>query len=251
MRWVRQSIWLIDAMARRGIDLIYPPQCAVCSRELDGGEREIELCDECQKKLLPQNWSICPACGTPLVGPSKIHLGGIACRGTGFHFASVAALGDYHGELGPIILGMKRKTGAPLALAMGKLLATQWRETLDSLRPELVLPVPMHWWHRIRRGMNNPDFIAHSVANTLQIPCRRRLLVCRKKTRRQSELPPHERFSNVRGAFKVRLPQKIEGRRILLVDDVLTTGATCNEAAKMLKEAGAAMVAVAVVARTI
>jgi predicted amidophosphoribosyltransferase len=66
----------------------------------------------------------------------------------------------------------------------------------------------------------------------------------------QSELPPKQRFANVRGAYQVRFAHQIEGRRVLLVDDVLTTGATCSEAAKVLKEAGAAMVAVAVIART-
>ncbi len=78
----------------------------------------------------------------------------------------------------------------------------------------------------------------------------RRVLVRHKRTKTQAELAPSLRFANVRGAFRVRRPDAVRGARVLLVDDVLTTGATCSEAARTLKRAGAAWVAVAVVART-
>jgi predicted amidophosphoribosyltransferase len=83
----------------------------------------------------------------------------------------------------------------------------------------------------------------------LNIPVRRRLLVRCRNTLPQAGLQPLQRFRNMRGAFRVRRGAGVEHARVLLVDDVLTTGATCSEAAKMLKQAGASMVAVAVVAR--
>jgi ComF family protein len=145
---------------------------------------------------------------------------------------------------------MKRPRNESLAVAMGKLLATERREMLKNLLPELVIPIPMFWTQRIQRGVNSPEIIARSLAKNLEIPFRRWILRQCKKTLTQSELPPKQRFVNVRGAFGVRFARQIRGRRVLLVDDVLTTGATCSEAAKVLKQAGAATVAVAVVART-
>jgi ComF family protein len=111
------------------------------------------------------------------------------------------------------------------------------------------VPIPMHWTRRIGRGINNPDVLAQCLAKSLGIPLRRDILVRRVNTTPQAALPPSKRFENLHGAFRVRRPQAADGARVLLVDDVLTTGATCSEAAKMLKRAGAAAVFVAVVAR--
>jgi ComF family protein len=144
---------------------------------------------------------------------------------------------------------MKTLAGEPLSLALGKLLAIQRRELLEEFSPEVIVPIPMYWGHRLRRRTNSPDFIAQSLAKFLEIPVKRYCLKRCKKTRTQSNLERRERFRNVHGAFQVRFARQIRGRRVLLVDDVLTTGATCSEAAKILKQAGAAMVAVAVIAR--
>jgi ComF family protein len=249
MHWIEQSKRQFAKITRRGVDLLYPPQCACCREELDAAEPEVDLCAECQKRLIPKVWIPCPRCGGPIEGPVSPKEGCASCRETAFHFDAVAAVGDYHTELRHVIARMKIEYGASLALAMGKLLAAERREMLKNLQPDLVLPIPMHWMHRIRRRVNNPELIARSVATALEISSRRGWLVRCKKTLTQSDLPPRQRFLNVRGAFRVRHARKIQGRRIILVDDVLTTGATCSEAAKVLKQAGAAMVAVAVIAR--
>jgi ComF family protein len=250
VHWIEQSKQRIVKIAWRGIDLIYPPQCVCCRAEIDGSELAFDLCEECQKRLIPRIWTSCPRCGGQVDGQTHPQKGCSSCEKTQLHFDSVVALGGYHSELKQVVLRMKWETGAPLALAMGKLLATQRREMLQNLHPDLVIPIPLYWTHRIRRGMNSPELIAGSLAKTLEIPFRRWLLVRSKKTRTQSELPPKQRFLNVQGAFRVRFARKIRDRRILLIDDVLTTGATCSEAARILKQAGAAMVAAAVVART-
>jgi ComF family protein len=249
MHWVRQSKRQISKIARQGIDLIYPPQCACCRAELEGTEQTVDLCEECQKRLIPKIWTPCPRCGGQAAGLITPQKGCAFCAGTPFHFDSVVALGGYHTELKRIISQMKSESGALLALTMGKLLAIERREMLQNLLPDLVIPIPMHWRHRLRRGVNSPELLARTLGETLEIPLRLWLLKRCKKTRTQSELPPKQRFRNVRGAFSVRFARYIRGRRILLVDDVLTTGATCSEAAGVLKQAGATMVAVAVVAR--
>ena len=107
----------------------------------------------------------------------------------------------------------------------------------------------MFWTRRLRRGKNNPEILASCLAKHLGISMRRNALVRCRNTPPQAGLPPSQRFLNMRGAFRVRRPEFVKNPRVLLVDDVLTTGATCSEAAKVLKKAGAALVAVAVVAR--
>lgn len=132
---------------------------------------------------------------------------------------------------------------------MGRLLVERRRDDLAELRLDAVVPIPMYWWRRLRRGKNSPEMLAACLAKSLDIPMRRSVLVWRRNTPPQAGLAASRRFENVRGAFRVRHPDAVKDARILLVDDVLTTGATCSEAAKTLKNAGAAMVAVAVVAR--
>jgi ComF family protein len=101
----------------------------------------------------------------------------------------------------------------------------------------------------LRQGVNNPELLAERLGRRLGVPVINRSLVRRRHTPTQAGLSPRERHLNVRGAFAVRRPRRVVGRRILLVDDVMTTGATCNEATRCLLEAGAADVSVATLAR--
>jgi len=119
----------------------------------------------------------------------------------------------------------------------------------DVDRPDLVVPVPMHWTRRISRGTNPPEILAEMVARKNQIPLIADLLRNRRKTRKQGTLLPDQRRRNVREAFSVSAGYDIREAHILLVDDVMTTGATGNELSKILCRAGAKRVSVAVLAR--
>jgi ComF family protein len=107
----------------------------------------------------------------------------------------------------------------------------------------------MHWWRRLGRGFNSPDVLAQVLARALRVPWSPELLTRRRNTLPQMRLAPKMRFQNLRGALRLRADGAIAGRRVLLVDDILTTGATCSEAARVLKQAHAAWVGVAVLAR--
>ncbi len=122
-------------------------------------------------------------------------------------------------------------------------------QLMVDLEADFLLPIPMHWTRWLARGVNSPELVASCLSRVLRVPVRRRILARRRRTAPQRDLSPAARFRNLAGAFRVRRRAKLRGARVLLVDDILTTGATCSEAAKMLKQAGAAMVAVAVVAR--
>jgi ComF family protein len=144
---------------------------------------------------------------------------------------------------------MKHRRGEPLAAALTELLVRRRGQDLEDFRPDVVVPVPMHWWRRLGRGFNSPDVLAERLARVLRVPLALGLLVRRRNTVPQMRLAPKMRFQNLRGALQLRAGEAIAGRRVLLVDDILTTGATCSEAARVLKQAGAVWVGVAVLAR--
>ena len=171
------------------------------------------------------------------------------CRGRNYHFQEALSLGVYRGELREAILRMKHPAQEPLAMAMGRLLAARVRTWLADRPPDVLIPIPMHWTRRWVRGCNCAELLAESLSKRLGAPWTGRLLRFRRKVKKQGTLLPAERLSNMRGAMQVRAGRDITGARVLLVDDVMTTGATASEAARVLRRAGAERVFVAVVAR--
>jgi ComF family protein len=148
------------------------------------------------------------------------------------------------------VLKAKRAEYEPLAGALGQRLAERVVELPFAEQPEVVVAVPMHWLKRMWRRTNPAESLARSVARQLQIPHAKNALVCRRFLRRQALLSPDERRRNVRGAFGASRFVNVSGKRILLVDDVMTTGATAQECCRALLAAGAAAVCVATVARS-
>jgi len=134
---------------------------------------------------------------------------------------------------------------------MGELLTQRRGDQIRALKPDLIIPIPMHWLRRLVRKGNNPDILAATVAESLDLPYRSRILRRIRNTKPQKGLNAVERRRNPVGAFGVTAGYDIKGARILLIDDVLTTGATCHHAAKTLRQTGASSVMVAVLGRTI
>jgi len=145
---------------------------------------------------------------------------------------------------------MKHRRNLPLTQAMAKMFACRLRDRVAQWKPTLLVPVPMHWRRRWVCGINSPEVLAQALGRALAVPVGDRLVIRRRHTRLQAELSPTERKSNVHKAFTLRQTASVQDARIVLVDDVLTTGATCGELAKLLKQAGASAVWAAVLART-
>jgi len=232
-----------------GLNLLLPPRCVCCDADLLANPGKILLCQPCQSALAPVDWRGCPRCGAPVPSDQRIGSRCPFCHTSRLWFDTVVPLGSYHGGLSRVVLRMKGPSQSPLAVAMGQLLAHCRAPQLVDLRADLVVPVPMYWTRRLSRGTNSPDIIAEQLVGCLKGGRASGVLARCRNTLPQKGLPPQKRFHNVRGAFRVRRGYNLQGRRVLLVDDTLTTGATCSEAARVLKRAGAAMVAVAVVAR--
>jgi ComF family protein len=157
----------------------------------------------------------------------------------------------YSGLLRELVLRMKCADGDSLSLAVGELVWRQCGERLAALEADVVVPIPLNWRRRVAHRTNSAAVLAEVLANRRGLPLAERLLRRERHTAKQSELTPPQRWENVRRAFSVRSGYHLNGAHVLLVDDVLTTGATCSEAARALRKSGAKRVTVVVAARAI
>lgn len=236
----------------RTIDLLFPPRCLHCDAELPAQRHPSLLCDPCCLLFGPEEWLGCHRCGALTCDEScQDCVGCLNCRDTAFHFQRVIPLGAYEGALREALLKAKRPAYDHLATALGHLFFQRRQRELGEFRPDLIIPIPMFWLRRLRRQMNSPLVIARTLAASLHVPAVGSLLIRVRNTLPQKDLSPGDRARNVRGAFQApaRRRRPLQGSRVLLVDDILTTGATCSEAAWVLKQAGAIAVAAAVLAR--
>ncbi|MDX1948838.1 MAG: double zinc ribbon domain-containing protein [Pirellulaceae bacterium] len=242
LRWLHAG-W------RAGLDLLFPPRCVFCDEPHYAPTAAPLLCPDCRAALLPLARPTCPRCAMPCPDPDAATGPCPHCRKEKLTFDEVRTVGLYHGSLRQAVLRSKHARHEPLSGVLGELLAEQVAARPLRETPDLVAPVSMFWLTRLWRGVNGPETMAASLARRLGWPLASDLLVCRRPLQMQSRLPPSERRKNVRGAFRVSWRYRLAGARILVVDDVLTTGATAHETARALLAAGAGSVAIAAVAR--
>ncbi len=246
----------VSGMLAAAIGAIAPSRCAACRRELPfRGLYELlpRLCTGCRDAAIGPASDRCKRCAAP-VGPFlDTERGCYFCRRDQFHFESVIRLGVYENELRAMCLMAKRPGGEVLAAALGETLWTEEGMDLLSAQPELIVPVPHHWQESLVSAPKVPETLASVLSKRLRVRLAPSLLSKVRRTSKQSGLPSGRRRVNLRKAFCVppRFGDQVSGRRILLVDDVLTTGATADEAARALRDAGASSVRVAVIARSL
>jgi len=215
--------------------------------------------------LRPLQGSYCTVCGEALHRPDGLdsleadrgESRCLLCQRVDPPFERAVAYGSYDRELRDLIHLLKFQQVRPAAAVLGRMLA----ETIANLEQAMpvgtiaVVPVPLHRRKQAQRGFNQAEMIARGALQQLARPKRFELstgvLVRRRETGSQIGLTRHQRRENLRGAFAVSDPTRILKRDILLIDDVLTTGTTASECARVLLRAGAARVWVATVARTL
>lgn len=232
-------------------DLLYPPQCQFCSEDLIEHETAVVLCPACHVALAPSLEATCVRCDLPVPSGNSGQPDCQRCRTTKFHFTLAVALGVYQNELADAVRRTKQPLHEPLALALGAMLANRVSTRWPDFHADLLIPIPMYWGRRWLRGHNGPELMAEAAAQNLSFPLATDALFCHRHHKRQATLSRAERFTNIRGVFSASRSYTLAGTKILLVDDTMTTGATASEAARMLIQAGAAEIRVAVVARGI
>jgi ComF family protein len=146
---------------------------------------------------------------------------------------------------------MKKPRFETTTIYFGKLLAKRLVQTGLVNEIDLIIPVPSHWWRRVTRRISTAEILAETVACELDLPWTKKYVWRSRYTSKQGMLKATERGANVKGAFKAKFPRRVRNRRILLVDDVLTSGATANEVTRALLEAGAQSVMVGAIARAL
>lgn len=241
-----------DRLVRSAItdaaDLVLPPACPVCRTRTGspGG-----LCADCWGKLrfLERPW--CERLGTPLpvdLGPGILSAAAIA-NPPAFDRARSAVA--YEGPVPDLVQALKYADRTDLAPMLGAWMARAAHELVSGA--DLLLPVPLHWTRLAGRRFNQAALLARAVGRITGLPVRTELIVRARRTPPQVGLGRDDRADNMRGAFAVpdRRKGEIAGRRLILVDDVLTTGATLEAAARTLKKAGAAAVDVLTLARVV
>jgi ComF family protein len=230
------------------LQVVYPGICAACSQTHAGGESS--FCMPCRNALTTDPFPSCPRCGSTIGPHVAVDNGCTACRQYSFQFDRVVRLGPYDGPLRDVILRMKQIGGELLAEAVGDLWAEHAESQLRALGAHIIVPVSLHWWRHWTRGYNQSEALTFMIAKRLGLACRPGWLRRRRNTPRQVQQTATFRRENVRNAFYARPRAELKGKTVLLVDDVLTTGSTANDAARALRSAGAASVAVAVLAHS-
>ncbi|HLJ55260.1 MAG TPA: ComF family protein [Chthonomonadaceae bacterium] len=228
------------------LDLLYPPCCLVCGR--DDAE---PFCAVCRAAISPLSPPFCDRCGI------QVGAGRLVCdhceEGPQPDFAWSQAVGLYAGVLLTAIQRLKYDGKLALAAPLGALLAESLRTPSPLLpagqRFDLIVPVPLHRSKFRARGFNQAERLARTLVAPLGCPLSTDALVRARRTPTQTALGRAERRRNVQGVFEVLKPEAVEGRSVLLIDDVLTTMSTVNECARVLRNAGARRVAVLALAR--
>jgi ComF family protein len=238
---------LVKELGRGLLHLAYPGVCCVCHRALVSGQQD--FCDACRGALTADDSPCCSRCGST-IGPYVTQEQGCGeCRRHSFHFDQVVRLGTYDGVLREVVLRLKNSAGETLAEVMGVLFAKQCEARLRAFAPDMIVPVPLYWLRRWKRGYNQSQALAQGLAAGLGLPRRSRWLRRVRHTPRQVGQTATDRRANLRNAFVARPRTEWKGKTILLVDDVMTTGSTASDAARALRAAGAGRVIVAVLAR--
>ncbi len=225
------------------LSVVFPSVCAHCGAPPDLPRRG-PLCSACWAGLPRHPAPLC-SCGQPLGVPGPCG----RCRRGLSPFARGASLGPYEGSLRTVLLALKyrAKTRAADRLAEA-LVAEPAVHRLAEGRPVLV-PIPLHPRRKVERGYNQSELLARAVGRRLALEVATGVLVRRKDTRAQTGLSAAERRKNVSGAFAVRRRGLLTLHPVILVDDVLTTGATARACAQALRQAGAPEVRLLTVAR--
>jgi len=231
---------------------LFPSDCRLCDVPLINISR-LPVCPECLAAILPITDQTCEICGENLPSNAQA-LVCQACSDEKPHFASAVAYGPYDGKLRELIHLLKYERVLSAADFLGIRLADALAKLPADSQAAIIVPVPLHASRRRERRFNQAELIAKSALKRMRFPRFElvpEVLERRRETISQIGLTRPQRAQNIRGAFHVPHPNRVAGRVVILIDDVMTTGTTASECARVLLKAGACKVYITTVARTL
>lgn len=228
-------------------ELVFPSSCLGCGTRLPC-RRQPLLCDDCRNRIPFVHSPRCPSCDLPYER-GEDHLCGFCLKGS-YSFSLARAATLYRPPVSSLISAMKFQ-GQMTCLSTLTWLSVTSPGFRELSEPDIIMPVPLHAGRLRRRGFNQSLVLARSC-----FPGRRRIidaanLIKTRPTAPQTQLGGPDRRRNISGSFSLKQPQKVKNKKILLIDDVFTTGSTVNECARMLRRAGADRVEIFTVARAL
>jgi ComF family protein len=231
----------------RGIaSLLYPPSCTICLASVDVGEY---LCAECEAKVARIVAPFCAKCSEPFDGAITTTFACANCAHRRLYFEAAVSAYRARGIVRHVILNFKYGKQIHLRHLVARWLVAAFDDArLRERRFDVIVPVPLHPARERERGFNQAELLAEWLSDHLSVPLRPALQRIHYTTT-QTAFDRSERMQNLRGAFRLRKKADVRKLRVLLIDDVLTTGSTLSECARVLKEAGAASIYAATAAR--
>jgi ComF family protein len=244
------------------VSVFFPGGCRLCEQLLTRASR-LPICEECLGAFPALPARVCSVCGSPALPVTTLadaapegdaSAGGEArkcldCTQRVYRFERARSYAAYRGALVRAVVLLKFERIEPLAAYFGERVASIARR--DALAGDIVVPVPLHRARERERGFNQAELIAREVAKRLGLPFKPILLMRTKARPDKHILSNEERWRIVRGAFATRPGSQVDNKRVLLIDDVMTTGATLDACSKALLEAGAKSVIGLTVARAV
>ncbi len=207
------------------LELVYPNVCGFCNKICKN-----ELCNKCKMKIIQHQIDI-------VIKPENKY------------FKELISILKYEGIIRDKILQYKFEDKAYIYKTFAKIVLKNKKVCGLLKKYDIIIPVPIHKKRKLQRGYNQTQLIAKEISKNIDIKLCNNVLVKNKNTIAQSKLNKNKRKQNIKGAFKALNVQNIQGKSVLLFDDIYTTGSTANECSKILKEAGAKIVGVLTIAK--
>lgn len=229
-------------------DILFPPQCPACGTVLTG-DREGPFCPGCLSTMSFTASPLCTSCGLPF---PETDGGNHLCEDCILSlppFSMARSLGKYEAAMLDTIHLFKYHGKISAGEALGRMMAKACYDSLVIENYSLIIPVPLHPEKLRERGFNQSLVLARQISKRFSIPVDFTALRRVVHTEAQVSLSGQQRMANVRGAFEAADRSRIEGEKVLLIDDVYTTGSTVKECSKILMKSGAKEVAVLTLAR--
>lgn len=250
-KWAHRLPDLAAGLVQELVLFIYPPTCAGCGQPLHSDQSE-PFCPDCLRTLDLISEPYCPVCGVPYSTEiPNPHLCG-DCLGGIHYFDRARSTGYYRGSLREVLHRFKYGGRSSLARPLAQMLTAPGKHLSQLHKIDCIIPVPLHPKRLRQRGFNQASLLARRLGSALKIPVNYGSLKRYRWTEPQTGLSRRQRAANVKGAFSLKAAERVRGKGILLVDDVLTTGETVNQCVRVLKkDGGAKEVVVLTVARTV